>query len=733
MHSASYDSTQMRVEDPQLGFSQGSLLFVRLVTSITLMALVFVSLYLLLQEGALFSLGLFGLLFLVERLVYRQSPRKTLSRVLHEKHPNIAKSLAPASVLLLQRASARAKESRVSFLFALLDTCAGTIETRTILRHTEVELEKLFLERSSPKKSDGSDVQEVLVAIVQSASEHALLAHHESITPGDILFALLSYNDVLFKGYLTEINLKPSTVSLAARMYETQIPVRRLSRTVTHHIMNRAWTSRPTPTLDLVSTDLTDQARIGALPHLIGHEKPFKQLLTTLARPTRPHGLLVGNTGSGRSVVVGALARAIVSGTAPPALLDRRLVEIDIPALFSRAGSNPAKLIKKVGDEILMSGNIILYFPDIEHLTQTQGSASLALVDVLLPILHSDSFPVLASTSPSAYTHTLEQRSDITGSFEAVRLDLLTAPQVEEVLLLHARRLERRTSIPITVSALQRAATLATRYLAPEYPVPGSAIELLETALGKAKGRVTASLVEEVLEERVGTKVSAADKEEAQQLLQLEKTLQEKVIGQDEAISALSEALRAHRTGLIPGEAPPSFLFVGSTGVGKTELATQLAKLLYGADSFVRLDMSEFSQSNSVERLLGSTDGKVTGMLTNPVRKHPRTLLLLDELEKADVSVIKLLLQVLGEGRLTDGAGNLVSYKDAVLIMTSNAGSGLIQESLRRGEHMSEIADYLREKLTTFFAPELLNRFTRLIVFNDLDIRQENSEANFIA
>ncbi len=722
MQQESFLSRGATYEEPRLTLSLPGRLLVRTVRGATLALLAAGSLIGVMSDvPTLRGLGIFALLFFAERIWYRGYPDRTLATLAAAASPNLAPALTPAAYRVLERGYDAARITRQPFTVALLAQLLRDQTVSRALSRTEADVDALATAEQFADASE-VDLQAQLAAVVAGAADAAVLLDQVGVTPLALLLGLIASGDENVARAATRARLEPEELAYAARATALEArKVRAVPRVVPHHIMNRAWTSRPTPALDSVSSDLTDLARVGALPLLVGHQEALATALAALAKPTHPHALLVAPTNGGKETVAGEVARQIVAGTAPAPLLDRRLVRVDVAAILAAGGSDPAALIKRVADEIVIAGNVILYMPDFHHLAQASG-AYVAAADVLLPILTADTFPVLAATTPEAYARILETRGDVAGTFQVVRLGELTTDEVVRVLAGSARDVERVERVSISVSALRAAATLAAKYLAPARAVPGSALDLLaETAQAvRASGqsRVAASDVERVIGKQVHVPVGAAAPEEASVLMQLEDSLRARVFGQDEAVSAVAESVRAYRAGLTPGSAPPSFLFVGPTGVGKTELAKVLADVVYGKDAFTRLDMSEFSESGSVARLIGTTTDP--GALTEPLRVSPHRLVLLDEVEKASPEALKLLLQVTSDGRLTDGMGRTVSFSDALVVATSNARADILREALRRGESVASLEGYVREKLADVFSPELLNRFTRVVIFRDL-------------
>lgn len=533
-----------------------------------------------------------------------------------------------------------------------------------------------------------------------------------SIDAGDLELALLlSSFGKFFRFRLPSV--------LGGFAFETQ-------RRIRHRIMNRAWTSRPTPMLDTFSTDFTDLARGGEAGFLIGHEKEYRRLVDTLSRPLNPNSLLIGEEGVGKETIIAHLARSIIKDEVPPAIFDKRLVGLEISGLV--AGASPEELqgrLKRIVEEIFMAGNIILYIPDIHNLVKTSGSYYLSAADALMPVVKNNIFPVVGATYPREFKEFIEPRSDIVGVFEVIRVDEVSGAEAKKILVYESILFEKKTGITIGFAAIKTAVMLAKKYFSVKR-LPSSAEELLKDALVIAERRQKRYLApDEVIaaaEEKVNVPIHEATGSEAETLLHLEDTIHQRFINQEEAVNAVSVALREYRSGLSRRGGPiASFLFVGPTGVGKTELAKTLARLQFGSESMmIRFDMTEYQDKESFYRFIGSPDGRINGALTEAVLQKPYSLILLDEFEKAFPDILNLFLQVFDDGRLTDNLNRTVDFQNTIIIATSNAHSDIINEALTHGETMANISEYLKKKLVDVFKPELLNRFSKVVVFKDL-------------
>ncbi|ATH75147.1 ATP-dependent Clp protease ATP-binding subunit [Streptococcus thermophilus] len=530
--------------------------------------------------------------------------------------------------------------------------------------------------------------------------------------------------------------------------------------------------------------NLTQEAREGKLDPVIGRNKEIQETSEILARRTKNNPVLVGDAGVGKTAVVEGLAQAIVNGDVPAAIKDKEIISIDISALEAGTQYRGSfeENIQNLVNEVKEAGNIILFFDEIHQIlgagSTGDGQGSKGLADILKPALSRGEITVIGATTQDEYRNTILKNAALARRFNEVKVN---APSPEDTfkILQGIRDLyEKHHNVILPDDVLKAAVDFSVQYI-PQRSLPDKAIDLLdvtaahlaaqhpvtdvnavereieeekakqEAAVAKedyeaalnskirieklekeianhAKDRkVTATVndVAESVERMTGIPVSQMGATDIERLKDMGNRLQAKVIGQDKAVEAVARSIRRNRAGFDEGNRPiGSFLFVGPTGVGKTELAKQLALDLFGTkDAIIRLDMSEYSDRTAVSKLIGTTAGYVgyddnSNTLTERVRRNPYSIILLDEIEKADPQVITLLLQVLDDGRLTDGQGNTVNFKNTVIIATSNAGFGYESNSTEDADKPE-----LMDRLKPYFRPEFLNRFDAVIEFSHLD------------
>ena len=535
--------------------------------------------------------------------------------------------------------------------------------------------------------------------------------------------------------------------------------------------------------LEKLGTNLTEQARDGLLDSVIGRENEIQETAEILSRRTKNNPILVGDAGVGKTAIVEGLAQAIVNGKVPEAIRDKEIYSIDLSSLEAGTQYRGSfeENIKDLVKEVKAAGNIILFFDEIHQIIGTGSTGGedggKGLADIIKPALSRGELTVIGATTQDEYRNTILKNAALARRFNDVVVNEPNAEDTLKILKGIKSLYEEHHHVKLPDDVLKAAVDYSIQYI-PQRTLPDKAIDLIdmtaahlaahqpendETALkeklnqlqkekdqavekedfkraadlkqqieatnkqidnvGK-KEEVVATVddVAQSVERLTGIPVSDMGANDIERLKDLDSRLKSKVIGQDEAVAMVARAIRRNRAGFSEGEQPiGSFLFVGPTGVGKTELAKQLALDMFGdKDAIIRLDMSEYSDRTAVSKLIGTSAGYVgyddnSNTLTERVRRNPYSIVLLDEIEKADPQVLTLLLQVMDDGRLTDGQGNVINFKNTIIIATSNAGFG--------NEKLTGDADKdqtLMDKLAPFFRPEFLNRFNGIVEFSHL-------------
>lgn len=535
--------------------------------------------------------------------------------------------------------------------------------------------------------------------------------------------------------------------------------------------------------LTKLGTNLTDQARQHLLDPVIGRNKEIQETAEILARRTKNNPVLVGDAGVGKTAVIEGLAQAIINGDVPAAIKNKEIISIDISSLEAGTQYRGSfeENIQNIIKEVKETGNIILFFDEIHQILgagSTGGdSGSKGLADILKPALSRGELTVIGATTQDEYRNTILKNAALARRFNEVKVNAPSAQDTFNILMGIRNLYEQHHNVVLPDSVLKAAVDLSIQYI-PQRSLPDKAIDLIDMTAAHlaAQHPVTdlKSLEKEIAEQRdkqekavntedfeealkvktrieelqnqidnhtegqkvtatindiamsierlTGVPVSNMGASDIERLKELGNRLKGKVIGQNDAVEAVARAIRRNRAGFDDGNRPiGSFLFVGPTGVGKTELAKQLAFDMFGSkDAIVRLDMSEYNDRTAVSKLIGATAGYVgyddnSNTLTERIRRNPYSIVLLDEIEKADPQVITLLLQVLDDGRLTDGQGNTINFKNTVIIATSNAGFG---NEAFTGDSDKDLK--IMERISPYFRPEFLNRFNGVIEFSHL-------------
>ncbi|ADB69780.1 ATP-dependent protease ClpL [Listeria monocytogenes] len=535
--------------------------------------------------------------------------------------------------------------------------------------------------------------------------------------------------------------------------------------------------------LEKLGTNLTEQARDGLLDPVIGRENEIQETAEILSRRTKNNAILVGDAGVGKTAVVEGLAQAIVAGKVPETIQDKEIYSIDLSSLEAGTQYRGSfeENIKQLVEEVKAAGNIILFFDEIHQILGTGATGGedggKGLADIIKPALSRGELSVIGATTQDEYRNTILKNAALARRFNDVVINEPTAADTLRILQGVKELYEKHHHVVLPDDVLKAAVDYSIQYI-PQRTLPDKAIDLidmtaahlaaknsqtdvetldqrlkkLEAAKEAAikaedftkaadikksieetkqkiketdqKEKITATIddVAQSVERLTGIPVSDMGANDIERLKNLDKRLKSKVIGQDEAVEMVAKAIRRNRAGFSEGDQPiGSFLFVGPTGVGKTELAKQLALDMFGNENaIIRLDMSEYADRTAVSKLIGTSAGYVgyednANTLTERVRRNPYSIVLLDEIEKADPQVLTLLLQVMDDGHLTDGQGNVINFKNTIIIATSNAGFG--NESLSGDEQRDQS---LMDKLAPFFRPEFLNRFNGIVEFSHL-------------
>jgi len=572
--------------------------------------------------------------------------------------------------------------------------------------------------------------QDELHDIIVKAFAHALKNKQKQIHVADLLAVVYNENeflqDLLYALDVTDEEFRHvlAWARIDVSLRERYEEFRRSAAFKPTGAMNRAYTSVQTKFLDSVAYDLTKSAVSGHLPMLVGRSTEMDTLLRSI-EGGRQSVVLVGESGVGKEAIISGLAQKMVDETVPDILKDKRLMELSLSHLIGADGGTHAQeRLMHALNEVGRSGNIILVIPNIDQLFVAH-MGGLDLASILAGELEKGYTFVIATTSPQSYTNSIE--SSLLGS-------MLQAIHVEEpefdacVKIMEAKigGIENKHKVVFTYDAVSALIKLSDRYFHESY-LPEKAILLAqEVALIVSKrgvewAKVKANDVSELVSTRANVKVTEVTKTEGSELLQLESRMHERMIGQDSAVKAVSSALRRARAELrSEGRPIATFLFLGPTGVGKTELAKTTAEVYFGSeDAMARFDMSEYQDAASIERLIGGANEH--GQLTEAIRRNPFTVLLLDELEKAHPDILNIFLQVMEDGRLTDGTGRTIDFTNVILIATSNAGTQYILNQTAAGVDAEKIKQVLlEEKLQEVYRPEFLNRFDGVMVFKPL-------------
>ena len=606
-------------------------------------------------------------------------------------------------------------------------------------------------------------------AVLDETRKQAFLTGAVRIGTEHFLLALLSDEDILSSRILTSLHVdcKKLRQILLRKLGISQSQLRR----VTKKAEEQQGKSK-TPTLDELGRDMTEMAAENMIDPVIGREKEVNRIIQILSRRTKNNPVLLGEPGVGKTAVAEGLAQAIVEGRVPENLLNDRLMMLDMGSLVAgtKYRGEFEDRLKKILEEVYSDGNVILFIDEMHTLIGAGGAeGAIDASNILKPALARGEVQVIGATTLDEYQKYVESDPALERRFATVVVEEPSQEAALEILKGVRPRYEEHHKVKISDDALEAAVHLSSRYITKRF-LPDKAIDLMDEAAARLRivkagknvklldlnkelseiakkqeqalldekfeeaARLRNQALEAVVSEWTGVPVTQLTKTESERLINLEKILHRRVVGQDEAIKAVSKAIRRARSGLSDPTRPiGSFMFLGPTGVGKTELAKALAEAMFGSeDAMIRIDMSEYMEKYSTSRLIGAPPGYVGydegGQLTEKVRNKPYSVVLLDEVEKAHPDVFNILLQVLDDGYLTDSKGRKVNFRNTIIIMTSNLGATALRDEKSVGFGATDLSnDYaamsskIRESLKKRFRPEFLNRIDEIVIFHSLE------------
>lgn len=495
--------------------------------------------------------------------------------------------------------------------------------------------------------------------------------------------------------------------------------------------MNRAYTSRYAPTIKVYCEDYTAKAALGSFVVSVGKEDQMREILKLLQKDAGASTILLGEPGVGKSVFLKHLATRMVVEDVPQVLRDKRLVAFEHSRTFTKAQSfeEYKRVLQDVFNETAASKDVLLILDNLDQMLDVRNDYQAELINVILGAIDKYNLPLIATASVTGYNKFIKPIAALNAALTTVTLNE-PKPEISlQILIDESERIEKKYGISVQVPAIKQIVNLAPKF-AYERVMPDKGVDLLEEAVLEAKdlglNTLTEDVVNNLISRKVGVNVGRISESEAEVLNKLEVRMHGRVVGQEQAISAVANALRRVRAGLQKSGKPvASFLFFGPTGVGKTEVSKTLAESYYGDEkTMIRIDMSEYQEEVNLGRLIGQMDGErlVGGYLTEAVKQKPFSLVLFDEIEKANPKVLDLFLQMLDEGYITDGSGRKIDFSNTIIIATTNAGSAEIAKEIGANQKYEQVSFVAQEALKRVFRVEFLNRFSKIVMFKPLNM-----------
>ncbi len=590
-----------------------------------------------------------------------------------------------------------------------------------------------------PKQQSGEiSFSADFVEVLSAARENAVQNQRDEVSSGDILLGLIQRSDI-FKHLMFDIKIDEKDIKrvvewnelLKAYIKRNNLPF--WESPIVSGGIGSDWSFGYTPMLSQFAKNLNTEVEFMGDVHVYGRSSEIDEIERILSKTDRDNVLLIGEHGIGKKTIVKGFVAKIIKGNILPSLKYSQVFQVDTGALLSGSGDSGeiAMRVKRIFNEAVRAGNIVLFFDNFHALVSSQeGVGQVNTSEILLPYLEG-AVRVIGATTLKDYHKNIESSPGVAAAFNRIDVKEPNLDETAEVLEEMIPFVEHRDGVFWPYQAVKEVVRVADRYIH-NMPNPEKTIEIVDevsVSVAKAGGKVVfARQIDDLVSKKLEVPVAQAEGQEAQKLLNLETFLHKRVIGQDEAVAAVSNAMRRARSGIQNKNRPiGTFLFLGPTGVGKTETAKALAEAYFGNEkSMIRIDMSEFQEQSSIYRLIGSppaagAEGE-KGQLTTAVSDNPFSLILLDEIEKAHPQILTLFLQVFDDGRLTDGSGQTVDFTNTIIISTSNAGSELIRQNLLKNIHGEEMKKSLLDFLQTqgIFRPEFLNRFDAVVAFHPL-------------
>ncbi|MCX6761056.1 MAG: ATP-dependent Clp protease ATP-binding subunit [Candidatus Nealsonbacteria bacterium] len=593
-----------------------------------------------------------------------------------------------------------------------------------------IDVNKIKRTLKSQKAEDQSDnFKEIIIGSLRLANQKK----HERVELGDIIISLAK-NNLTFKTILVDVDLNVSDIESTVLWLETL--ERRImeerhfwewENLIKKGSLAKDWAAGYSPLLDRFGIDYSAAIKQQGFAEIIGHKEEIEAMERVLARRELNNCVLVGEPETGKKSMVLELARKSALGKSFPEINYKRIIQLDLSSLVAQTKDveEAEAFLEQIFGEIMHAGNIILVIDNFHHFIG--GEKRPGIIDisgVIIPYLPLPGFQVIAITSFEGLHERLEQKQSILSLFEKVEVKEISGEETLMILEDHSLLLENRYKKYITFTALKETINLAEKYISK--PFPKSAISLLDEAIvyvsSLKEKLVRPEHIRKIVSEKIEIPIGEVEEKEKGILLNLEELIHQRIVNQEEGVREISVALRRARAEISDQKGPMgTFLFLGPTGVGKTETAKALASIYFGSEEkMIRLDMSEFQSVSDIPRLIGSPGEE--GLLTTEVKENPFSLILLDEIEKAHPNILNLFLQVLDEGHLTDGSGNRINFKNSIIIATSNAGYQIILEAIKENSQWPNVKQKLLDYFFKegIFRPEFINRFDAMVVFKPL-------------